>query len=196
LLEQTREHLSLPEEYILYVGTIEPRKNVTSIARAYALLPENIQKRYKLVISGGLGWYTESITNEIKSIRTPGEIKMIGYSPHDMLPALYNMASLFVFPSFYEGFGLPPLEAMACGVPVITSGNSSLTEVAGDAGLIIDPTNVEQISNGMQKLLEDENLRKSLMLKGIERAKIFTPYSTASQIIGVFEELQRGANNP
>ena len=189
-LEKVRGHFHLPEEYILYVGTIEPRKNVVSVARAYALLPDVLQKRYKLVISGGLGWFSGSIIEEIRSVRTSGEIIMIGYAPHDMLPALYSMAALFVFPSFYEGFGLPPLEAMACGIPVITSGNSSLAEVVGDAGTIIEPTDIEQISREIGKLLEDEILRRSQIEKGYERAKKFSPEATASRILRVFRELK------
>lgn len=194
LIEITRKNLDLPSNFILYLGTIEPRKNVLAIVRAYALLPQQLQVRYGLILCGRLGWLSDPIATEIKALRSQGKIRMIGYVPHEALPVLYNMADLFVFPSFYEGFGLPPLEAMACGVPVITSDVSSLPEVVGNAGIMIDPAEIGQLAEAMEKVLGNEKLRKSMITKGYERVKKFSPEYTASQILRVFGEMEKGKN--
>jgi glycosyltransferase involved in cell wall biosynthesis len=190
-LQHAREQLQVPVNFILYVGTIEPRKNVLSIAQAYALLPEHLQKEYTLILSGGRGWFSDPIIEQIESLKLHGNIRMPGYVPHNLLPSLYNLATLFVFPSLYEGFGYPPLEAMACGVPVITSDRSSLSEVVGNAGKMVDPTDVNKLAKEMQQILENEPLRQTMITKGIERAKKFSAEATASQIMNVFDEVMR-----
>lgn len=128
LLTEVRKRYALPEFFILYIGTIEPRKNVQNIARAYNSLPAKLKEHYKLVLAGPIGWHADSIVAEIHTCDGNGSIDMPGYIDDKYLPALYSLASLFVFPSLYEGFGYPPLEAMACGVPVITSNTSSIPQ--------------------------------------------------------------------
>ncbi len=189
ILESVRSQYSLPEKYILYVGTIEPRKNVEGIAAAYARLPKEVQAQYDLVIGGNVGWYAEEIFTKIKSQNLENRIHFIGYVDDNSLPALFTLASLFVFPSFYEGFGYPPLEAMACGVPVICSSTSSLPEAVGDAALLVDPSNVAQIADAMNNILANKQLADKLRAKGFEQVKLFNWRKCAEETLKVFEEV-------
>jgi glycosyltransferase involved in cell wall biosynthesis len=141
--------------YILYVGSIEPRKNLLRLLEAYARLREWSPK-WKLVIVGARNyWKSSPVAQAVERMGLQGQVKFTGYVPDEDLPALYNGADLFCFPSLYEGFGLPVLEAMACGTPVVTSNTSSLPEVAGEAALLVDPYDVEAIAAAMRRVLED-----------------------------------------
>jgi len=185
-LENARKKHNLPEKFILYLGTLEPRKNIESIVEAYNLFSppyEGGDQRggYDLVIAGGVGWKAKNI---FKLAKKNSRIKFIGYV--DDRPALYNLASLFVYPSYYEGFGLPLLEAMACGCPVIAGANSSQGEVVGDAGLLVDPYNINEIKKAMEILLANNELRDDFMKSGLERAKEFTWQKTAEKVLESF----------
>jgi glycosyltransferase involved in cell wall biosynthesis len=183
------ERHRLPQPYILYVGSIEPRKNLLRLLQAYALLRESLPG-WRLVIVGARNvWLSSSLTEEIERLNLKTWIHFTGYVPEEDLPALYNGAGLFVFPSLYEGFGLPVLEAMACGVPVITSQASSLPEVAGDAALLVDPHSVEEIAAAMLRVLSDPGLRQDLKFRGLERSAGFSWERTARQTIDVYQKV-------
>ena len=185
-----RKKFNLPNKYIFFVSNIEPRKNVQGLLEAYASLPSTLQKEYGLVLAGGKGWLNTEIHARADELVAKGHnIMRIGYVADEDLPAMLTGASLFVYPSFYEGFGIPPLEAMACGVPVITANNSSLPEVVGDAALLIDAKKPQEISTAIVKLLKDSGLRKRLIAKGYKQCKIFTPERSAAQLQAVIDKL-------
>ncbi len=178
-------------DYILYVGSLMKHKNVEGLLRAFGLLSQkkDIKDSYKLVIVGGK-------RNQIDELRKIGQelgiderIIYCGFLGSRWMPVLYNGASLFVFPSFYEGFGIPPLEAMACGVPVITSNTSSLPEVVGDAGILVDPFDIEGLADDIYKVLSDGELRREMSWKGIERARMFSWEKTVKETLRVYEEV-------
>ncbi|MEM4301926.1 MAG: glycosyltransferase family 1 protein, partial [Candidatus Caldarchaeum sp.] len=146
-VQAVRAKYGLPEHFILYVGTIEPRKNLVALLEAYAaILTRNTQHAIRLVVVGKKGWLYEGFFRRLRELDLEERVHFTGYVPDEDLPALYSAADLFVFPSLYEGFGLPVLEAMACGVPVVCSNTSSLPEVAGDAALLVNPTDVQALA--------------------------------------------------
>jgi glycosyltransferase involved in cell wall biosynthesis len=169
LREAVRQKYALPERFILGVGTLSPRKNFTRLMKAYERLAFTHLKVH-LVIVGDWGWRCEEIRKES---RHPN-IHLIGYVEGEELAAIYTLAELFVFPSLYEGFGIPPLEAMACGCPVIVSSNSSLPEVVDEAGLKVNPYSIEDIARAMDEILTDSPLKKRLIQKGFEQVKKFS----------------------
>ena len=179
----------LPNRYILHLGNLEPRKNLPLLLDAYQSLPGSFQDKYPLVIAGAKGWCTDEIEKKLRLLRKNGKVTLMGYVPQRSLPDLYRGASLFVYPSFYEGFGLPPLEAMACGVPVIVSNTTSLPEVVGDAGIYVDPNDTEQISVSIDLVLSDPQLHRALSEKGIERAKLFSWEKTARETLTLYKKL-------
>lgn len=186
-LALTRAEINFP--YILYVGSIEPRKNLPRLLEAYALLRQ-WSADWELVIVGTRNfWKSTPIAAVLERLGMKGCVHFTGYIPEEDLPAIYNGADLFVFPSLYEGFGLPVLEAMACGTPVVTSNRSSLPEVAGDAAILIDPYDVEAIAAAMQSVLADPCLAEELAVKGLDRASKFNWERTARETITVYEEV-------
>jgi len=180
-VKRIRDKYNLPERFILYLGTIEPRKNVDGIIRAYnQLRVMSCELRdYKLIIAGARGWKSENIYREWDKSAFKNDIKFLGYVEPDDKIYLYNLASVFIYPSFYEGFGFPPLEAMACGAPVVASFASSLPEVVGDAALMVDPYNINDLAGALEKVLVDENLKNKLIARGLEQAKKFSWRETA-----------------
>ncbi|WP_434580963.1 glycosyltransferase family 4 protein [Sulfurimonas sp. NW15] len=174
----------LPEKFILSVGSIEPRKNLKGLLQAYDTLDETIKKDYKLVLVGFKGWKNK----ELMQIMNKNNIIYLGFISDDELAKVYNLASLFVFGSFYEGFGLPPLEALACGTPVISSNASSMPEICGDAVLYFDPHNIVEMRKKIEILLYDESLQKKLIDKGLQRVKQFTWEKSAKEHLAIFEE--------
>jgi O-antigen biosynthesis alpha-1,3-rhamnosyltransferase len=175
--------------YILYVGTLEPRKNITALLEAYSFLPKKIQAAFPLILAGGKGWLMEKLEDEIRRFDIASTTVLTGYVPREHLTALYSGAAVFVYPSLYEGFGLPPLEAMACGTPVITSNVSSLPEVVGDAGIMVDPSDVKRLRDEIERVLEDSSLRASLGDRGVARAKQFTWENCARQTLEVYKRV-------
>ena len=180
-----RQKYGLPKDFILSVGTIEPRKNLTSLLEAYRVLRDR-RGECKLVIVGQKGWLYEGFFRRLRELGLKDEVIFPGFVPDEDLPALYSAADLFVFPSLYEGFGLPVLEAMACGAPVITSNTSSLPEVAGDAALLVDPTSIEALTHAMRNVLESKQLRDELSAKGYEQAAKFNWESAARETLAVY----------
>ena len=186
-IASVRARYNLPEHFILYVGTIEPRKNLTALLEAFHHLLATHDLR--LVIVGKKGWLYEGFFLRLRELGLEDRVIFTGYVPDEDLPAIYSAAELFVFPSLYEGFGLPVLEAMACGVPVICSNTSSLPEVAGDAALLVDPTDVRALAGAMEQALTDEALRVTLRARGIERAQRFTWARAAQETMQVYENV-------
>ena len=183
-----RQRYNLPYKYILYVGNLSPHKNVSGLIKSYAKLPANLREEYKLVLGASKSdKYYPDTAKLIEKLELTEEVIVTGFIIEEHLPVIYNSSSLFVFPSFYEGFGLPPLEAMACGVPVLASNASSIPEVVGDAAMLIGPEDIEEISSAIIKILTDENLRRSMIDKGLARAKQFTPEKMAQGFLKVLE---------
>lgn len=179
-----QQKYNLPYRFILYLGTIEPRKNLVGLVRAYCALRAHYPGEYDkvpLVIAGARGWKSRDILAEIAASDYADDIILLGFVDEDDKPALYNLATVFVYPSFFEGFGFPPLEAMACGTPVITSNNSALPEIVGNAALMIDPDRPEEITQAMHALLADTNLRKTITTRGLARATQFASWDVAAQ---------------
>jgi glycosyltransferase involved in cell wall biosynthesis len=185
-----RRELGLPEKFILFVGTREPRKNLGRLVQAYAELPDPLQREFSLVLVGPRGWGE----NDLRGKKLRSRVIVIDYLDPQKLALAYNLASLLIYPSLYEGFGLPPLEAMACGCPVVVSRAASLPEVCADAACYVDPKDVQSIAEGVSTVLSDDELRRSLIKKGAERVKLFTWENTARKTLEVFDEVLSTAN--
>lgn len=190
-----RDAKGLPERYILHVGTLQPRKNLVRLVRAYAHLKatgESGLKGVKLVLAGGQGWLYKEILHEIEKQGLDQDVVMPGYVPANELPLWYNAATLLAYPSLYEGFGLPILEAMACGTPVVTSNASSMPEAAGEspegrAALLVDPYDTEALSEAIHSLLNDSALRDELRDRGFRQAGRFSWQRTASATVASYK---------
>lgn len=176
-------------EYFLYLGTLEPRKNVARIVKAYSLLLKRQRNTPALVIAGKKGWLYEDIFSLIISEGIESFVTFTGYVKNEDVPILMQGSFSFVFPSLYEGFGLPVLEAMACGTPVLTSFNTSLKELAGEAALLVDPENVEAICEAMYTLLADEALKMRLVEHGIKQSEKYTWNYSAKSLKQVYKDL-------
>jgi glycosyltransferase involved in cell wall biosynthesis len=188
-VEAFRRRHGLPERFVLYQGTLQPRKNVETLVRAYALLRSRGSDDHGLVLAGPRGWQYEPIFELTRQLGLEDAVTFPGFVPDDDLPLWYSSATVFAFPSRYEGFGLPLLEAMACGTPVVSSNASSLPEVVGDAGLLVDPSDVEGLCSALRQLLEDEPLRQALSAAGRVRARRFSWQRTASETVQVYREV-------
>jgi glycosyltransferase involved in cell wall biosynthesis len=185
-----RQRYHLPPQYLLFVGTLEPRKNLTTLLHAYATLrAEGCAKDLKLVVAGRTGWLYAEIFDTVKALALEEEVIFTGFVVDEHLPALYRGAQLLVFPSLYEGFGLPILEAMASGLPVITSATASMPEVAGDAAILVDPHDPKAIAEGIARVLAEDRLREALIQKGLARAQGFTWDSVAQKTLELYAAL-------
>jgi len=197
-----RSKRGLPERFILFVGTIEPRKNVTRLIEAFATLrpcdPATLRPcdpaTLKLAIGGAKGWFYEDVFARVEELGLEDKVMFPGYIPASELPLWHNAAELFVYPSLYEGFGLPPLEAMACGTPVVAANTSSLPEVVGQAGLTVDPLDVEGLAEAMRRALGDEALRQEMRERGLQRAKGFSWTKTAQETVQVYRRAMEGGD--
>jgi glycosyltransferase involved in cell wall biosynthesis len=192
-VEAVRQRYMLPARYALFVGTREPRKNLGVLLRAFARFrAECPRDDVKLAVAGGPGWGREPFDEMIDALKIRDQVLCIGFVADADLPDLYRGADMFVYPSLYEGFGLPVLEAMACGVPVITSDRSALPEVAGDAALLVDPTQPAALTAAMSTVMSDKVLREELRWKGISRAKDFTWEAVARKTLAVYRSVAGG----
>jgi glycosyltransferase involved in cell wall biosynthesis len=185
LISEINNKYNTGENFLLYVGNIKPHKNIPVLLKALS----NIDKQNKLVIVGKRDKAYDEIFDIIDQNNLKDRIIFTGFVPDEDLILLYNAAALFVYPSLYEGFGLPPLEAMACGTPVITSNVSSLPEVVGDAAITVDPHNIKELSKKINKILSNKDLQNKMIQRGIERAKQFTWDKTARETIKVYEDV-------
>lgn len=180
----------LPERFVLFLGTLEPRKNVDGLIRAYGRWRERDPKAPPLVVAGAKGWYYEQIFKQVEQLKLAGSVHFPGYILQEQLPWWYNAASLFVYPSHFEGFGLPVLEAMACGVPVITSAASSLPEVAGhnDIARMVDPQDIEALAETMTEVMSQADLRASMSQNGLAQAAKFSWEKAAQETVEVYRQ--------
>ncbi|MEK7793951.1 MAG: glycosyltransferase family 1 protein [Candidatus Hydrogenedentota bacterium] len=186
-LEEVRRELALEAPYFLYVGTLERRKNVANIVRAFGRIAADVP--HSLVLAGGPGWGESEIDEAIRAGAFSDRIVRPGYVRAGLLPSLYSGADGFIFPSRYEGFGLPVLDAMTCGCPVVTSTSSSLPEVAGDAALIVDPEDVDALAECMRQIATDAELCDTLRAKGRAHAAEFSWDRCAAQTLDVYRSL-------
>jgi glycosyltransferase involved in cell wall biosynthesis len=187
-LSYVRHKYGLPDKYILYVGTLEPRKNLEKLVEGFNLAKERMDG-HKMIIAGKKGWNYRAIFNKVAALKLEKEVLFLGYVPDEDLPAIYNLARVFVYPSLYEGFGLPILEAMACGTPVITSKASSLPEVAGDSAILIDPNDCKALAAAMEEIVSRPKLHNDLRVKGLDRSKKFTWSQCAKDTLEVYNDI-------
>ncbi len=181
---------AITNSYILFVGNIEPKKNLVRLIEAYHKLICEEKISHQLIIAGKKGWKYKEVFSIVQSLNLQDKVVFTGYVPEHDLPALYSMAELFVFPSVYEGFGIPPLEAMACEIPVLASNTGALPETTGGNCLLVNPYNIDEIAEGIYKLLTDKNLRKSYIEKGKKWVESFTWERTARKTLEVYKQVE------
>lgn len=190
-LQAVRQKYNLIKPFILFLATIEPRKNVIGLIQAFELLKKKHQfQDLQLVLAGALGWKAKPIIKRLKDSIYKDDIILLNYIPAEVKPCLYNLAQVFAYPSFYEGFGFPPLEAMACGTPVVASANTSLVEIIGQAGILVEPYNPASLALALEQVLTDEQLAKTLITRGLEQVKKFSWEKTAREYLKLFEEMK------
>jgi len=190
-LQRVRHTYGIDGDYILSVGSIQPRKNLARLVRAYALLAEKLGKENvpKLVLAGKRAWLFDETLRSLEESGVKDSVILTGYVPEKDLPPLYSGAMCFVYPSFFEGFGLPPLEAMKCGAPVIVSNTTSLPEVVGDAAICVDPYDINAIAGALERVNTDSILREELSIKGQARARLFDWRDTALRTLDVYRQV-------
>ena len=189
--ERVAVRFGVRRPFILFVSTLEPRKNVPALVRAFGRLAREIP--HDLVLAGPKGWCADRIFGTIEELHLADRVILTGFIPERAdLVSLYSAADLFAFPSFYEGFGLPVLEAMTCGCPVVTADNSSLPEVAGEAAVLVDAGDVPGIAEAMRRVLDDDALRQAMVARGFEQARRFSWEACARTTLGVYMELAGG----
>jgi len=186
---RARTEFDLTRPYFLFVGTLQPRKNLRHLIAAFARLTQERGLPHELVLVGGEGWLSGDLVRFAGEHRVADRLRLFGSVPQEKLPALYNCSESLVFPSWYEGFGLPPLEAMACGVPVIASDRTSIPEVVGEAGLLVEPQDVTALAAAMGRILDDEELRLRLRRAGPERARQFSWDRAAGATLDVYRQV-------
>ena len=184
-----RGRLKLPKRFVLFVGTLEPRKNLIALIDAISLYRTETREDLHLVLAGSWGWNTRALKKRLWKKDAKGWVHQLGYVKDEDLPALYRSAEALTWPSIYEGFGLPVLEAMACGTPVITTHTSSLPEITGDAAIHVDPYNARDITTALKQLLHSSELSRRLSKAGVEQAKNFTWKQSAINTLSVFKKL-------
>ena len=188
LLTEVRQNYNLPDKFFLYLGVIEPRKNIPLLIDAYSrLIKDGIDS--DLVLVGSYGWMYDDVLRKVKIHKLEKRVHFLGYIPAETLPILYNLAHTFVYPSIYEGFGIPPVEAMACGTPVIAANSSSMIETIGDAGLLVPPDDEWALAEAMVKMVNNSELRGQLRNRGLQRAKYFSWEQTANETLKVYEKV-------
>ena len=185
----TKKYQLIPSGYCLFVGTIEPRKNIGGLLDAYEMLPMAKRRRYPLILSGHRGWRNDDLHARIRKAELQGWVRYLGFVPAEDLPLLFAGAKLFIFPSLYEGFGLPVLEAMASGVPVICSDSSSLPEVAGNAAAMCHALDVDRLGQLIEEGLENDQWRKSAVRKGLHQAQCFSWERCAKETVQVYRDV-------
>ncbi len=175
-------------KYILAVGTLEPRKNLITALRAYRRLPSALRRQIPMVIVGKTGWGMEKFQDEFNALLASGQVRWLGHVPEESLPMLYAGAALLAYPSLYEGFGLPPLEAMASGVPVVAADRASIPEVVGDAGILVEPLDERALADAMGSLLEDAVYARALGSRGLERAAGYSWEACAARTLQAYHQ--------
>jgi glycosyltransferase involved in cell wall biosynthesis len=198
-LARVRARYGLSDSYLLYVGTLHPRKNLVRLVQAFAVLlrsslsmPEPLPSNLQLVLAGQKGWLYDKVFAQVRELGLTERVVLTGYVPDADLPVLLSGALAFVFPSLHEGFGLPVLEAMACATPVICSNVSSLPEVAGDAALLVDPLDTGLLAEAISQIVIDEGLRRMLVERGFRQIRRFSWRRCAREILQILEDVGRG----
>ncbi len=186
-----RQIYDLPASFVFYAGSISPRKGLPYLMEAFALLKRQWHLNCQLVLTGGWQWGRSDVRQLIARLDLEGDVRTLGHVPAEHMPALYALADLFVYPSLYEGFGLPVLEAMACGCPVVCSNLTSLPEVAGEAALLVDPRDVQVLAEALRRGLTDRVLRGDLVARGLAQAAAFNWETTACKTLNVIERVGR-----
>jgi glycosyltransferase involved in cell wall biosynthesis len=187
-LQQVRLKYHLPDHFLLYVGMLEPRKNLPTLLGGFASIADQMPG-HRLVIVGPKGWMVDDLLQQTGERKIFGKVHFTGYVEQNDLPLVYNMADVFIYPSVYEGFGLPVLEAMACGTPVITSNVSSMPEIVGDAGILLAPNDSPALAQKLLELVNNPTERQRLSGKGLERAAAFTWDRTAQKTMAVYRHV-------
>lgn len=187
-IERIKLKYGIHGNFVLYAGTLQPRKNIVGLIKAWDIVRQKYKLKYKLVIVGKAGWLYSDILRMIQNHTHSEDIICAGYIRDDEMPFIFNAASVFIHPSFYEGFGLTVLEALACGVPVIASNNSSLPEVVGDAGILINPYNHEEIADAIYKIVTNPELRAHLISEGLQRSEKFSWEYTAQRTLDAYKK--------
>jgi glycosyltransferase involved in cell wall biosynthesis len=195
LLEATQRKFDLQRPLILSVGTLEPRKNHLGLIKAFYEVQKSKESSAMLALVGGQGWLYEETQRIVTELKLENKVRFLGRVSDLELITLYSLADVFAFPSFFEGFGMPPLEAMACGTPVITSNTSSLPEVTGDAAILVDPHDTNAIANAITRILGDEQLREELRQKGYLQAQRYTWSKAAGKMLSVYQKLYKGVTD-
>lgn len=188
-MQIVQKELNIKKPFILYLGGFSPRKNVKALIMAFSQVYNNLNKEYNLVIAGSLKDDGNALKELAEKLKISSKIIFTGFVDEYLLPVLYNAAEVFAYPSVYEGFGLPPLEAMSCGTPVITSNISSIPEVVGDNGILIDPFDNSNLISALGILLNDDGLKSSLSKKGLEKAKEYTWQNTAKKTLEAYKKI-------
>jgi len=196
-ISRVREKYGIVGDYILTVGSIQPRKNIPRLISAYAALcrERKVESIPKLVIVGKRAWLYEETLNAAENSAVRNQIIFTGYVPEEDLPCLYTEARCFIYPSYFEGFGIPPLEAMGCGTPTITANRTCFPEVIGDGGLMVDPFDIEAISAAMVRVLSDKQFREELRVKGLKRASVYDWRKTARLTLAIYEQVHAMKTN-
>lgn len=192
---ETRRRLRIDDEFILFVGTIEPRKNLLTLVRAFDYVLRNTSLRPQLVIAGGEGWLMDELFSFVDKSGIGARLRFTGYLTDEDLRALYSSCRICIYPSLYEGFGLPPLEAMACGAPVIASRIPALVETLGSAARMVDPADVQALARGIIELWEDQEQRRQFSSAGLQRAATFSWETTARLTLEVYHEVLQKTRN-
>ena len=188
-VEAARVKHGLPERYIVFVGTIEPRKNLPTLFKAMRILADQYSPGVALAVIGEWGWLYDDVLQTYEKLRLQDVVRFLGHVDASELVALYNGAAALAYPSYYEGFGLPPLEAMACGAPVVASNTSSMPEVIGDAGLLVSPDDAEAIAVALWRLLSDAQLRQTLVERGFQRVRGFSVQGMAQKTLDLYHSV-------
>jgi glycosyltransferase involved in cell wall biosynthesis len=187
-LQDIRDKYNLPKEFILHVGVVEPRKNLSLLLKSFQNLARD-GSNISLVIAGQLGWMYEDVFKQVEELGIREQVIFTGYIPPGDLPGIYNLARIFVYPSVYEGFGLPPLEAMACGTPTITTDISSMPENVGDAAILVPTGDEDALTEAMRSLLDNPDLQEQLSRGGTQRAGRFTWKANAQATLDVYKQV-------
>jgi glycosyltransferase involved in cell wall biosynthesis len=188
-MHRVREQFGQERPFVLFVSTIEPRKNVPTLLKAFRRLLDDYRPEVDLVLAGEKGWLFDEVFRLVQELSLDGRVRFLGRVATEDLIALYNAAQLLVHPALYEGFGLPPLEAMACGTPVVVSNTSSLPEVVGDAALLVDPEEPDEMTVAIWRLLSDDAVRQQMRDKGLKRAGLFSWRRAAQETLGIYRRL-------
>jgi glycosyltransferase involved in cell wall biosynthesis len=194
-LTTLQQKYNLPQAFILYVGTMEPRKNLSRLVQALALLRRQ-GCPVPMIMVGPMGWHMDGFPQLIDRLQLTDYVRYLGYVPTADLPGLFTLATLFAFPSLYEGFGLPPVEAMVCGTPILTSRNTAMAEICDDAAELVDPNDVEAIAGGLHKLLSDPDRRQALRQLGFQRAASFSWHTAAVKTLSIYQRILANGQSP